>query len=187
MEFDEKRAKVEKQVLEYLIKRKFKEASLTVAAYEAEQPNTRGIGIDWRHYNPDNDIKKLKTIFESKPKILARLKNENLDAVRIATAMMALWGTNKAKKWLPVDFKTNLLFDNDTTARMLLFYAQNQASLDQYHHEGLKLIEFLPASDSCEACKKLAGEYKLNKAPELPHEHCTHKMGCRCTFLPVVA
>jgi hypothetical protein len=187
MEFDEKRAKVEQQVIEYLTKRQFKEASLIVAAYEAEQTRPRGIGIDWKHYNPDNDIKKLNTIFESKPKILARLGNEKLEALRIAAAMMELWGENRAKKWLPVDFETGLPFDNDTTARMFLFYAQHRATLEQYRSEGLEYLEVFPAPDSCEACRKLAGNhYKLNDAPELPYENCTHKMGCRCTFLPVV-
>ena len=186
MAFDEKHDKVEKQVIEFLKKRNFKEASLAVAEYEAEQPNTRGLGINWKRYNPEYDIKTLKFIFDGKPKILARLKNENLEAARVAAAMMALWGANKAKKWLPVDFKTNLLFDNETTVRMLLFYAQKQASLEQYRSEGLKYVEVYPASDSCEACKKIAGKYEITKAPSLPYEHCTHKMGCRCTFLPVV-
>ena len=189
MKFDEKRAKVENQVIEYLTKRKFKEASLTVAAYEAEQTHPRGIGIDWKHYNPNHDIEMLKTIFESKPpKIIVRLGNEKLETVRIAVAMMELWGENKAKKWLPVDFEMGLRFDNDTTVvRMFLFYAQHRTTLERYRSEGLEHVEILPAPDSCEACRRLAGKhYKLNEAPELPNEHCTHKMGCRCTFLPVV-
>ncbi len=186
MEFGEKRAKVEKQVIEYLTKRKFKEASLMVAAYEAEQTHPRGIGIDWKHYNPSRCIEILNTIFKNIPIIISHLEIEKLETLRIGAAMMALWGTNTAKKWLPVDFETGLPFDNDTTARMFLFYAQHRATLERYRSEGLKHVEILPAPDSCEACRKLAGEYELNKAPELPHEHCTHKMGCRCCFLPVV-
>jgi predicted DNA binding CopG/RHH family protein len=188
MKFDEKRAKVEKQVIEYLTKRKFKEASLTVAAYEAEQTHPRGIGIDWKHYNPNHDIEMLKTIFESKPpKIIVRLGNEKLEAVRIAAAMMALWGESKAKKWLPTDFETGLPFDNDTAVRMIKFQAWHRATLERYSSAGIEHVEVYPAPDSCESCKKLAGKhYKLDEAPELPYEHCTHKMGCRCTFLAVV-
>ena len=129
----------------------------------------------------------MKTIFESKPKILVHLGDEKLEAVRIAAAMMMLWGKNKAKKWLPVDFETGLLFDNDTTARMFLFHAQHRANLEQYRREGVEYLEVFPAPDSCEACKKLANRhYKLNEAPELPHEKCTHKKGCRCTFFSVI-
>ena len=188
MEFDEKRAKVEKQVIEHLTKRMFKEAILTVAAYEAEQTHPRGIGIDWKHYNPNHDVEMLKTIFESKPpKIIVRLRNEKLEALRVAAAMMTLWGKNKAKKWLPADFKTDLSFDVDTIARMRNFHATHRATLERYRSEKLKYVEILPAPDSCEACRKLAGKrYEVNEAPELPNERCTHKMGCRCVFLPCI-
>ena len=63
----EKRAKVERQVIEYLTKRRFKEASLTVAAYETEQVFPRGMGIDWKRHNPNRDIEMLNTIFGSNP------------------------------------------------------------------------------------------------------------------------
>jgi len=188
MKSPENRDKVEKQVIEYLAKRKFKEASLTVAAYEAEQTCPRGIEIDWKHYNPIHDIEMLNNIFKSKqPKILSRLGNEKIEALRIAAAMMALWGENKAKKWLPTNFETDLPFDNDTVVRMINFQAVHRATLERYRKEELEYVEILPASDSCEACRTLVGKrYKLNEAPELPNEHCTHKMGCRCCFLPIV-
>ncbi|OGO19970.1 MAG: hypothetical protein A2Z15_06490 [Chloroflexi bacterium RBG_16_50_11] len=183
----DKRSQVEYEVIQYLTKHDFNKASLAIAGYEAGQVFSRGVGIDWKNHNPDNDIALLKTIFGRTPKILIHLGNEKLEAVRIAAAMMELWGVNRAKKWLPTDFKTDLPFDNDTTARMLLFFAQHQAALERYRNEGLKYVEVLPTSDSCEACKKLADKhYILKDAPELPSEHCTHKMGCRCTFLPVV-
>jgi hypothetical protein len=187
MEYDEKRAKVEKQVIEYLTKRKFKEASLMVAAYEAKQARPRGIGIDWKHYNPSRDIEILNTIFGSKPRIIAQLGDEKLEALRLGAAMMELWGTNMATQWIPASFETSLPFDNDTAARMLLFYAIHQRTLEGYRGAGLKYVELFPAPDSCEACKKLVGkQYILTEAPELPYEYCTHKLGCRCVLLPVV-
>lgn len=183
----EKRAQAERQVMEYLVRRKFKEASLAVASFEAEQVSPRGMGIDWKHYNHKRDIEKLKTIFESKPpKIIANLGNEKLEVVRIAAAMMALWGTNRAKKWLPDDFETGLPFDSDTTVRMLQFQAVHKDTLERYHSSGVKYIEVLPVSDSCESCQKMAGKHKIAEAPELPNPNCTHKMGCRCCYLSVV-
>lgn len=184
----EKRARVEQQVMEYLKKRKFKEASLEVAAYESEQVFSRGIGIDWKHYNPSRDIEMLNTIFSSKPKILAKLDNEKLEALRLGAAMMGLWGKNMAKEWLPANYETGLAFDNDTAARMFFFYASYRATLEQYRKSGVvKYVEILAAQDSCEAWKKLTKKrYKLNEVPELPYEHCTHEMGCRCTEVPIV-
>jgi hypothetical protein len=183
----EKRDKVERQVVEYLRNRKFREASLAVAAYETEQVFPRGMGVDWKHYNPNHDIDMLNSIFGSKPRIIAQLGDEKLEALRIAAAMMALWGENKAKKWLPANFETGLSYDNETAARMFVFHGVHRSTFEQYRSGGIDYVEVLPALDSCESCKKLAGKhYKLNDAPELPNEHCTHKMGCRCVYLPCV-
>jgi len=193
----EKHTQVERQVMEYLTRRKFREASLAVAAWEKDQvfPLELATGIKTeKHNNSNRDIetsqhriKMLNTIFESNPpKIIAPIGDEKLEALRIAAAMMTLWGENKAKKWLPDDFETGLPFDYDTVVRMINFQAVHQRTLELYRSEGLKHVEILPAFDSCESCRKLAGTYKLNEAPELPNEHCTDKMGCRCTYLPVI-
>jgi hypothetical protein len=192
----EKRAQVERQVMEYLSRRKFREASLAFAAWEKDQVFplgfTTGIASEKQNSNRDieasqNRMKMLNTIFESKPNILVRLGNEKLEPLRIAAAMMALWGENKAKKeWLPANFETGISFDNNTAARMVNLYAVHRGTLERYRSEGLEYVEVFPAPDSCETCKKLAGTYKLDEAPELPNEHCTDKMGCRCNYLPVV-
>ncbi|MFC1905151.1 hypothetical protein ACFLXT_05290, partial [Chloroflexota bacterium] len=183
----EKSAEVEHQVMEYLTNRKFREASLAVAAYEAEQVFPGGIGIDWKHYNPDRDIEILNTIFGSKPKIIAKLEDAKLEVLRICAARKALGKMNIAKEWLPANFETDLPFDNDTAVRMITFWGWGRADLEQYRREGLKHVEIYPSPDSCESCKKLAGKhYKVDEAPELPNPNCTHKMGCRCRFLPVI-
>jgi hypothetical protein len=188
MGFEEKRAKVEKQVIEYLIKRKFKEASLAVASYEAGQASPRGIGIDWKHYNPKHQTELLKSIFNDKPEILSKLEDNKLEYLRIGAAMMELWGENTANKWLPPNFETGLSIDNDSAARMLLFNSQNKETSKQYSESRVvQYVEILATPNSCESCKKLQGKrYKLSEASKLPNPNCTHKMGCRCTFLPVI-
>ena len=185
----EKRAQVERQVMEYLAIHKFKEASLAVAAYGAEQITPRGIGMDWKHHNPNHDIEMLKTIFERKPKILVHLgiKNDKLETLRIAAAMMLLWGAANAKKWLPADFEIDSPIEYNVVVRMIAFSGTHQSTLERYRNEGIKYVEVLTPLDSCEFCKKLAGRhFKINEAPELPYEHCTHKMGCRCCFLAII-
>jgi len=184
-----KRSKVEQQVMEYLRRRKFKDASVTVASYEAEQVFPRGMGIDWKHYNPAHDITILNFIFGRKPKILARLDDKQSLILRLVAGMMYLWGTNRAKKeWLPPDFETSLAMDNHAAARMFIFHATYLANIADYKQSRVvKRVEILAAPDSCDACKKISGKrFKLSEVPELPYEHCTHKMGCRCTLLPIV-
>jgi hypothetical protein len=182
-----KRSKVEQQIMEYLRQHKFKEASVTVASYEAEQIFSRGIGIDWKHHNPTRDIAMLNAIFGSKPKILTRLNDYQLGALRLAAGMIYLLGTNQGKEWLPPNFETGLPMDNDAAARMFFFHASHQVNVANYKQSGVvKQVDILTAQDSCDACKKISGNrYKLNEVLELPYEHCTHEMGCRCTLIPI--
>jgi hypothetical protein len=182
------RSNVEQQILKYLQQHKFEEASVMVASYEAEQIFPRGIGVDWEHHNPAREIAMLNTIFDSKPKILAKLENDKLEDLRLGAAMMALWGKNEAQEWLPSNFETGLSIDVNAAARMFFFYALHQTSLKHFRDSGVvENVEILVAQDSCDACKKLTKrKYKLDEVPELPHEHCTHKMGCRCLEIPIV-
>ncbi len=183
----EKHTKIEQQVMEYLRKRKFKEASLAVAAYEAEQVFPRGMGMDWRHYNPERDVEILSSIFKNKPDILAQLGDDKLEVLRISACMMELWGKNEASEWLPADFETGLSMDNDAAARMLLFQSQHSETLNGYDESGVLYVEILATPDSCESCKKLEGKrYKLKDAPKLPNKYCIHEMGCRCVYIPVI-
>jgi hypothetical protein len=32
----------------------------------------------------------------------------------------------------------------------------------------------------------MEGAYEFDKAPELPHEGCSHPSGCRCFYAPVL-
>lgn len=59
--------------------------------------------------------------------------------------------------------------------------------LFEYKKTGLNLlVEIISCSDSCESCKILSKKrMSLSEAIKilpLPHEHCTHKMGCRCCY-----
>lgn len=182
----EKRSRVEQQIIEYIKKRMFREACLAVAAYEAEQVFSRGLGVDWKHYNPSRDIEVLTIIFNSKPKILSKLGDDKLENLRQGASLMELWGKGTAQEWLLPDLETGLSFDANTAARMFLFYARNKVSLEQYRISGVfKYVVIIAAQDGCDACNKLnKKKYKLNEVQELPYEHCTHEKGCRCVFAP---
>jgi hypothetical protein len=183
----QRREAVEQEVLAMLQKGKYKEASLLVSSYEAKQVFSRGLGIDWKKHDPGRDVQMLKSIFGSKPKILARLDQAKLGPLRLAAGMMELWGFSDATTWLPAGLETGLAMDSDAAARMLFFYACHQATLEGYRKSSVvKAVKILSCIDgcTCEACRKLAGkEYKLSDVPELPYEKCTSEMGCRC--LPV--
>lgn len=180
----EKRLQVEQQVIGYLTKRMFNEASLAVATYEARQVFARGVGVDWKHYNPNRDVQILQDVYENRPQILNKLDDSKLDSLRLGAAMMLLWGANKATRWIPADFSTGLSMDTDVAARMVLFNAQSTVTLKQFKETGIEYVEVLGAPDSCESCKEIAGKmYRLSEAPTLPNPNCTHERGCRCVHL----
>lgn len=187
---DEKRSYVEAQVLEYIKQGMYRKACLTMGAFEAEQVFPRGLGINWINYNPDREVGLLNLIFKNRPKILSGVTDNDLNILRLGASMMILWGVNSAKKWLPTDLSLNLPFDNDTAARMVSSHALYKSHIAQHKENSdvIKSVEILTAPDSCDECKKFAGKrYSLNNLPELPHEKCTHKNGCRCTVVPVVS
>lgn len=42
------------------------------------------------------------------------------------------------------------------------------------------------AGDACPACRMLQGTYSKEEAPRLPVEGCSHSLGCRCFYEPVL-
>lgn len=187
-----KRATTEDRALNQLRVHDFAGASQTVAAFEAAQVFSRGIGIDWSKHNVSRDVGQLKIIFETKPKILDGLADAEWEPLRITVGMMALWGTGSAKAWFPASFVGVVKFDAETAARMLLFASNHKLRLAEYRQlsdKGARIKGFQVSvtTDSCQTCKKMAGKrYGLNDLPELPHAECTHPYGCRCMAMPVL-
>ena len=192
LEQAEKRATTEDRALNQLRAHEFAGVSQTVAAFEAVQVFSRGIGIDWSKHNVSRDVSQLKIIFEAKPRILDGLVDAEWEPLRVAVGMMALWGTGNAKAWLPASFVGVAKFDADTAARMLLFGSTHKLRLAEYRQlsdRGVRAKGFQVSvtTDPCQTCKKMAGKrYGLNDLPELPHAECTHPYGCRCMAMPVL-
>ena len=156
---------------------------MAVAEYEAGQVFARGMGVNWMHYDPTRDVEILQNIYGNKPQILNRLDDSKLDSLRLGTAMMLLWGTNKASRWIPVDLETGLSMGTEVAAMMVLFDALSVARLKQFKEMGIEYVEVLGNPDSCESCKEIAGKtYRLSQAPTLPNPNC--QVGCRCIHLP---
>ena len=40
--------------------------------------------------------------------------------------------------------------------------------------------------DACPACQEIQGTYYKQDAPALPVEGCSHALGCRCFYEPVL-
>ena len=47
-------------------------------------------------------------------------------------------------------------------------------------------IRLIVADDACPACRKNEGTYAKDALPELPDVGCSHRLGCRCFYEPVL-
>lgn len=181
-----KRDAAERDVLDLLARREFSKAVRIVAQFEASQVFPRGLGIDWKNYDVESGVESLKAIFERTPGILKGMEETRLDKLRLAAAMMQLWGTNMAWHWLPDGFETGIQLDGDAASRMSVFHATHLRNMAGYKEARVKTVEVSSVDDgvTCSECRKISGKkYKLENVPELPYAKCTCEIGCRCTTI----
>jgi len=182
-----KRDAAEQEIIGLLVKKDFSNAVRILAQYEASQVFPRGLDIDWKNYDVESGVELLKIIFERTPGILKGIEENRLSKLRIAAAMMQLWGTNTTRHWLPDDFETGIQLDCDTASRMFVFHAHHLSNMKSFEDAGIRNVEVSGTSDDmqCPECKKIDGKlFKLEDAPELPYAKCTCGMGCRCLLIP---
>ncbi|HZD09935.1 MAG TPA: hypothetical protein VE553_01235, partial [Candidatus Binatia bacterium] len=47
-------------------------------------------------------------------------------------------------------------------------------------------VRILVSNDCCPVCRSAEGAYEFNDVPALPIEGCSHPLGCRCHYAPVL-
>jgi hypothetical protein len=47
-------------------------------------------------------------------------------------------------------------------------------------------VRILASHDCCPVCRRAEGAYDFDDVPELPLEGCSHPMGCRCIYAPIL-
>ncbi len=66
---------------------------------------------------------------------------------------------------------------------------QSQTALARTKLQGndrVSLIRVSVAHDACPACAAIQGAYAKDAVPTLPHQGCSHGLGCRCYYEPVL-
>jgi len=69
------------------------------------------------------------------------------------------------------------LQQNSTTAVVLKKHQANPR---------VSLIKISICGDACPACYEAGGAYAKDAVPRLPIESCSHALGCRCFYEPVL-
>jgi hypothetical protein len=47
-------------------------------------------------------------------------------------------------------------------------------------------VQVISAGDCCPACQQGQGVYDKDQVPLLPHPGCSHELGCRCFYQPIL-
>ena len=53
-------------------------------------------------------------------------------------------------------------------------------------NDRVSYVRILVSDDCCPACRQVEGAYAKDAAPKLPIEGCSHGLGCRCYYQPVL-
>ena len=181
---------LEKKVISYLRNRDFDKAIRTVRLRNEEQEFYGTIyGGFWDEHKSNRLTTCLNIIFHEIPKILDGFSESEIEILRIRAGLLLVLGRNKlTKKHVPREllFESNL--DINAASRMFVFYAYSKTTLDRYRKSGIKEVEISTCLDSCNNCKEInRRKYKIEDAIELPYHLCSHKYGCRCTYLPITS
>lgn len=63
----------------------------------------------------------------------------------------------------------------------------HQADLQRIVEGGVATrVRILASYDCCPVCRALSGAYEFDDVPPLPIEGCSHPLGCRCHYAPVL-
>ncbi len=178
------RAQAVQAVLTALRARNLMEACRIIFDFESKQPLPRGIGVDWSRTDYSRELGMLEEIF-SQP---AGNEEELL-----AAAQAVLWGTSPTaflqKRSEPRRRKTPEEKAVELKAQQKAMRASQRETLRSYkaNRDVLVGMSILAAGSSCEHCKSMEEDYTFENVPTLPHDGCTHPMGCRCCYAPLTS
>jgi hypothetical protein len=116
------------------------------------------------------------------PQALADCPQPVLAPVRIAAAMMELWGTNRLRDVTSAADTADYRLERSTIAHMLLSHASFLRSLADFRRVGISRVRLLAARlpDDCRTCRAADGKaFCIDVVPELPLVRCRCKGGCR--------
>jgi hypothetical protein len=118
------------------------------------------------------------------PALLADCPVEMREPLRIAAAMMELWGTDGIGEFATIEGTFDYRFGTDAVAHMLHLHGSFLRTIDELRRVGITRVALQGAHgpDDCEACRTADGMvFPIDEVPELPLAACTcrDRYGCR--------
>lgn len=132
----------------------------------------------------DSVIRTMEFILSRTPALLADCPTEVLEPLRIAAAMLELWGESSIKRFVTIEGELDYRFGTDAIAHMLHSHGCFMRSLEEFQRVGISQVRLLGSqgSDDCSACKAADGRlFTVDTVPEVPLADCTceDRYGCR--------
>ncbi len=132
----------------------------------------------------DSIARTMEHILKSTPALLVDCPQQVLEPLRIAAAMMELWGTNSIRDFVTIEGELDYRFGTDAIAHMLHSHGSFLRSLEDFRRVGISSVKLLGShgSHDCEACQAADGSaFTIDTVPELPLATCTceDRYGCR--------
>jgi hypothetical protein len=123
-------------------------------------------------------------ILRRTPALIADCPPQVLEPLRVAAAMMELWGVSSVRHFVNIEGELDYRFCTDAIAHMLHSHGCFLQSLEELRSIGFSHVRLLGAQDSgeCEACREADGKkFTVDSVPELPLADCTcaERYGCR--------
>ena len=162
----------------------FEQASRVVASFAASRIFGGGAEDHWQQAQSIRDIGVLRLLFSECLARHAHLEEKVLRNIRVAAAMMQLWGTNNPKSYLEAGL--SLEVDWVVETGLLLSRALGIVRLEEMKAAGIERVQVLASGDPADCEKCIADNnktYQIGSAPFLPHQECTCQTGCRCILL----
>lgn len=156
----------------------------------------KALAIKNQYYNQasatfdDSSSEVIENTLKHTPTLLSDCPPEMCEPLRIAAALMELWGSNNIREFVTIEGAFDYRFGPDAVAHMLLGHGNFLYRLNDFRRVGIKFVELLNARDpdECEVCRNAEGiTYTLDAVPELPLRNCTceDRYGCRVTVITV--
>lgn len=156
---------------------RIEDAVSEMARYEARQVFPRGMGMNWTCSKIIKEFSgTVRIIFSDVPgRLSSRVSQEELPALRLATAMRYLWGQDKVLGLLEALPNSYKRFDARTAVYVYIGFAHVKGHLIRMRSDGITKVEIRgDESTSCPACRRLIGKtYPIDQMPEIPPSRCS--------------
>jgi len=132
--------------------------------------------------------RELDFILTRTPRILADCPEHILAPLRIATALMVLWGVSSIRRFITVEGDYGYRYPAEAVAHLLSSHASYLFRLAQMAEVGIQNVQILHADlpDECAVCRNISRRrFSIAEVPELPLIDCTCPDYCKCVLIAV--